>query len=90
MASKEHNLSALYAELNKLERNGEYERALKTTNRSEILHFSLPYENCNCSASIATELNQQYFSLLQSGSQNTRFILSDVNFNNRKVLIKKN
>ncbi|XP_015603378.1 signal recognition particle subunit SRP72 [Cephus cinctus] len=33
MASKETNLSALYAELNKLGQNGEYERALKTANR---------------------------------------------------------
>ncbi|XP_046625088.1 signal recognition particle subunit SRP72 [Neodiprion virginianus] len=33
MASKETNLPALYAELNKLGQNGEYERALKTANR---------------------------------------------------------
>lgn len=35
MASKESNLPALYTELNKLGQNGEYERALKTANRSE-------------------------------------------------------
>ncbi|KAL2730854.1 signal recognition particle subunit SRP72-like isoform X1 [Vespula squamosa] len=33
MTSKESNISALYAELNKLGQNGEYERALKTANR---------------------------------------------------------
>ncbi|XP_076295867.1 signal recognition particle 72 [Lasioglossum baleicum] len=33
MATKENNLSALYAELNKLGQNGEYERALKTANK---------------------------------------------------------
>ncbi|XP_011300118.1 signal recognition particle subunit SRP72 [Fopius arisanus] len=33
MASKENNLSSLYAELNKFGRNGEYERALKVANR---------------------------------------------------------
>ncbi|XP_043269897.1 signal recognition particle subunit SRP72 isoform X2 [Venturia canescens] len=33
MASKENNLPTLYAELSKLGRNGEYERALKTANR---------------------------------------------------------
>ncbi|XP_043682551.1 signal recognition particle subunit SRP72 isoform X5 [Vespula pensylvanica] len=33
MTSKEGNISALYAELNKLGQNGEYERALKTANR---------------------------------------------------------
>jgi len=36
MASKESNLSALYTELNKLGQNGEYERALKTANRSKL------------------------------------------------------
>lgn len=35
MASKESNLPALYAELYKLGQNGEYERALKTANRSK-------------------------------------------------------
>nr|XP_033342441.1 signal recognition particle subunit SRP72 [Megalopta genalis] len=33
MATKENNLSALYAELNKLGQNGEYERALKVANK---------------------------------------------------------
>ncbi|XP_011166899.1 signal recognition particle subunit SRP72 [Solenopsis invicta] len=33
MASKESNLSTLYADLHKLGQNGEYERALKITNR---------------------------------------------------------
>lgn len=33
MATKESNLSALYAELNKLGQNGEYERALKAANK---------------------------------------------------------
>jgi hypothetical protein len=36
MASRESNLSTLYAELHKLGQNGEYERALKTANRSKL------------------------------------------------------
>lgn len=35
MASKDSNLSSLYAELNKQGQNGEYDRALKTANRSK-------------------------------------------------------
>lgn len=35
-SAKETNLSALYAELNKFGQNGEYERALKTANKSKI------------------------------------------------------
>jgi len=35
MASKESNLPVLYTELSKLGQNGEYERALKTANRSK-------------------------------------------------------
>lgn len=34
-ATKEANLSALYAELNKFGQNGEYERALKAANKSK-------------------------------------------------------
>lgn len=36
-SAKEANLSALYAELNKYGQNAEYERALKTANKSEAL-----------------------------------------------------
>jgi signal recognition particle subunit SRP72 len=36
MASKESNLPVLYTELSKLGQNGEYERALKTANRSKL------------------------------------------------------
>lgn len=35
-ANKEQSLKALYAELNKLGQNGEYEKAIKTANRSEF------------------------------------------------------
>lgn len=35
MASRESNLPALYTELSKFGQNGEYERALKTANRSK-------------------------------------------------------
>jgi hypothetical protein len=34
--SKESNLSALYVELNRFGQNGEYERALKTANKSKV------------------------------------------------------
>ena len=34
-AHKEQTLKALYAELNKLGQNGEYEKAIKTANKSE-------------------------------------------------------
>jgi hypothetical protein len=34
-APKEINLSALYVELNRFGQNGEYERALKTANKSK-------------------------------------------------------
>lgn len=45
MTSKENNISALYAELNKLGQNGEYERALKTANRSTyITNYRMPLE----------------------------------------------
>ena len=40
MATKENNLSTLYAELNRSGRNGEYERALKTANRSKFIKLS--------------------------------------------------
>lgn len=40
MASKETNLYALFAEVNKLGQNGEYERALKTANKSMLHIFS--------------------------------------------------
>lgn len=34
--TKESNLSALYVELNRFAQNGEYERALKTANKSNV------------------------------------------------------
>jgi hypothetical protein len=34
--TKESNLSALYVELNRFGQNGEYERALKTANKSNV------------------------------------------------------
>lgn len=34
--TRESNLSALYVELNRFGQNGEYERALKTANKSKV------------------------------------------------------
>jgi len=45
MASKESNLPALYTELSKLGQNGEYERALKTANRSKLSRITRLYRS---------------------------------------------
>jgi hypothetical protein len=36
--TKESNMSAFYVELNRFGQNGEYERALKTANKSKATH----------------------------------------------------
>lgn len=37
-ATKESNMSTLYVELNRFGQNGEYERALKTANKSKVTY----------------------------------------------------
>lgn len=43
--AKEANLRSLYTELNKFGQNGEYEKALKTVNRSNKLLYQLTLLN---------------------------------------------
>lgn len=52
--TKESNLSNLYIELNRFGQNGEYERALKTANKSKINYVF------NCNAVTASKMSVQY------------------------------
>jgi hypothetical protein len=57
--TKESNLSNLYVELNRFGQNGEYERALKTANKSKI--------NCvpNYSVVTASKMSWKYAPYVQ-------------------------